>query len=488
MARGKVGARGDTRVGAAGRGRRADVDRGCDLVQAAQCQEVGWRVVLTRLLLRGVLLALLIGVGAGVLSVDVVSSAPSSCPYSGGGPPFAVESFEADRMRSTYLQAQLLAAENRLFPGDPEFALPALKVGANRTASASAMIPAQLLYAISWIESKINQVHIAVPYGEVGPALVSSDCGYGIMQVTSTIDNDGGLPSRYEALAISHFAYNIAAGAGILAEKWNEDYFPVVGESDPEYVESWYFALWAYNGWAWINHPGNPKYNPARPAYDCNEDDNGYWDYPYQERVLGCMINPPVVDGRRLWEPHPVILPDIPSLTAPGGALDPDLFRQRLDQVRERMSLDLPGGAVPAQLTIGRPDPNRGALLGMPELDGVPGELELSSSELARGGTQLTIANEGSGLLAWRVVSTPSWLDVGIQAGVALGNGYNFAHMPQQSIIPISASASGVPEGSHRGRIVLEFNYPDGTSETQSVAISLDKRGAAFYEAGRPQS
>ena len=488
MARGKVGARGDTRVGAAGRGRRADVDRGCDLVQAAQCQGVGWRVVLTRLLLRGVLLALLIGVGAGVLSVNVVSSAPSSCPYSGGGPPFAVESFEADRMRSTYLQAQLLAAENRLFPGDPEFALPALKVGANRTASASAMIPAQLLYAISWIESKINQVHIAVPYGEVGPALVSSDCGYGIMQVTSTIDNDGGLPSRYEALAISHFAYNIAAGAGILAEKWNEDYFPVVGESDPEYVESWYFALWAYNGWAWINHPGNPKYNPARPAYDCNEDDNGYWDYPYQERVLGCVINPPVVDGRRLWEPHPVILPDIPSLTAPGGALDPDLFRQRLDQVRERMSLDLPGGAVPAQLTIGRPDPNRGALLGMPELDGVPGELELSSSELARGGTQLTIANEGSGLLAWRVVSTPSWLDVGIQAGVALGNGYNFAHMPQQSIIPISASAGGVPEGSHRGRIVLEFNYPDGTSETQSVAISLDKRGAAFYEAGRPQS
>ena len=444
--------------------------------------------MLTRLLLRGVLLALLIGVGAGVLSVNVVSSAPSSCPYSGGGPPFAVESFEADRMRSTYLQAQLLAAENRLFPGDPEFALPALKVGANRTASASAMIPAQLLYAISWIESKINQVHIAVPYGEVGPALVSSDCGYGIMQVTSTIDNDGGLPSRYEALAISHFAYNIAAGAGILAEKWNEDYFPVVGESDPEYVESWYFALWAYNGWAWINHPGNPKYNPARPAYDCNEDDNGYWDYPYQERVLGCVINPPVVDGRRLWEPHPVILPDIPSLTAPGGALDPDLFRQRLDQVRERMSLDLPGGAVPAQLTIGRPDPNRGALLGMPELDGVPGELELSSSELARGGTQLTIANEGSGLLAWRVVSTPSWLDVGIQAGVALGNGYNFAQMPQQSIIPISASAGGVPEGSHLGRIVLEFNYPDGTSETQSVAISLDKRGAAFYEAGRPQS
>ena len=307
------------------------------------------------------------------------------------------------------------------------------------------------------------------------------------MQVTSTIDNDGGLPSRYEALAISHFAYNIAAGARILAEKWNEDYFPVVGESDPSYVESWYFALWAYNGWAWINHPGNPKYDPARPPYDC-DDESDYWNYPYQERVLGCVINPPVVGGQRLWEPHPVVLPDVPSLTAPGGALDPDLFQQRFEQIRERMSLDLPGSAVPAQLTIGQRDPNRDALLGMPELHGVPSEVELSSTELSQRGASLTVANQGSGLLAWRVVSTPSWLDVEIQAGVALGSGYGFSALPQQSVIPIAASAGGVPEGSHRGRIVLEFNYPDGSSETESVAISLDKRGAAFYVAGEPRS
>jgi len=240
-------------------------------------------------------------------------------------------------MRSIYLEAQLLAAENRLFPGDPEFAMPALTVGANRTASASATIPAQLLHAISWIESKINQVHISVPYGDVGAALISSDCGYGIMQVTSTIDNDGGLPSRYEALAISHFAYNIAAGAGILAEKWNEDYFPVVGESDPGYVESWYFALWAYNGWAWINHPGNPAYDPQRPPYDCDDDESGYWDYPYQERVLGCVLNPPVVNGQQLWESHPVVLPDIPNLTAPGGALDPPAGQMTRDSHVEQV-------------------------------------------------------------------------------------------------------------------------------------------------------
>ncbi|MCY3686353.1 MAG: transglycosylase SLT domain-containing protein [Chloroflexi bacterium] len=442
---------------------------------------------MTWLLVRGVLLALLIGIGAGMLSVDVVSSAPHSCPYSGGGPPFAVESFEADQMRSIYLEAQLLAAENRLFPDDAEFAMPALKVGANRTASASATIPAQLLHAISWIESKINQVHINVPYGHVGAALISPDCGYGIMQVTSTIDNDGGLPSRYEALAISHFAYNIAAGAGILAEKWNEDYFPVVGERDPRFIESWYFALWAYNGWVWINHPGNRMFDPARGTYDCDTDKSDYFDYPYQERVLGCVINPPIVDGQRLWEPHPVDLPNIPTVTAPGGPLDPDLFWQSLDQVRQRMSMALPSGAVQAALGFGALQ-DRTALLGMPEADDLVDELELSSSELTARGAELLIANRGSGLLAWRVLETPSWLEVGFQAGVALGSGYRFTRGPDESRIPIAAAAGGVPEGSHRGRIELEFYYPDGTSERESVAISLDKQGAAFYEAGRPQS
>ena len=64
----------------------------------------------------------------------------------------------------------------------------------------SATIPPEILHAISWIESKANQTSIEVHYGDLGPALVSFDCGYGIMQVTSSIINDGGLPSRYEAL------------------------------------------------------------------------------------------------------------------------------------------------------------------------------------------------------------------------------------------------------------------------------------------------
>lgn len=442
----------------------------------------------TRPLLLAILVVLTAAGAAPWWSMEPAGAAPSSCPYSGGGSPFVVESFEADRMRNAYLRAQVLAATNQLFPGDNEFELPSLKVGSERVESADAVLPSQLLHAISWIESDINQTHIGVPYGEIGPALISFDCGYGIMQVTSTIDNDGGLPSRYEALAASHFAYNIAAGARILAEKWNEDYFPVVGESDPDFLESWYFALWAYNGWAWINHPGNPIYDPARPPYNCDQDKSDWSEYPYQEKVLGCVINPPVVDGQRLWEPHPLILPDIASLTVPGGALDPDLFWQTFDHIRERMSLDLPASAVSASLTAAHSEPDREALLGMPLLDSLPEEVELSSNDLSQRGAVLTIENDGGGLLAWRVVSTPSWLDVGVQAGVALGTGYEFAMGPQHSLIPISAAAGGVPEGSHRGRITLEFHYPDGTSTTETVAISLDKRGAAYYEAGRPQS
>ena len=457
---------------------------------AADGRTVGKRVRLIGHRQRVVLLALLAALAsaAAAWSLESAQAAPTSCPYSGGGPPFAVEAFEADRSRSVYLHTQVLAAANRLFPNDDEFALPALKVGEQRAESPSAVMPAQLLHAISWIESQINQVHIDVPYGAVGPALISFDCGYGIMQVTSSIDNDGGLPSRYEALAASHFAYNIAAGAGILAEKWNEDYFPVVGESDPRYLESWYFALWAYNGWAWINHPGNPRYDPSRAPYDCDNDRSDWGEYPYQEKVLGCVINPPLVNGQRLWEPHPVVLPDYSRLTMPGGALDPDLFWQRVDDVRVRMSLRLQESAQPARSSIGGGNPDRGALLGLPQLAGLPSELELSSSELSQAGAALTIANAGSGLLAWRVVSVPSWLVAGTQAGVALGGGYAFASGPQESVIPFSASAGGVPEGTHRGQITLAFDFPDGSTRVESVAISLDKRGAAFYEAGRPQS
>ena len=424
-------------------------------------------------------------------------AAPTSCPYSGGGPPFSLQSFEADRARTLYQNAQLLAAANQLFPDDEDFQLPPLVMGEQRREDPTATIPPEILFAIGWIESKSNQTSIEVPYGDLGPALISFDCGYGLMQVTSSIINDGGLPSRYEALVGTHFAYNIAAGARILAEKWNDPFFPSVGARDPAYIESWYYALWGYNGWAGVNHPMHPSNDPFRSPYRCNDiARNGY---PYQELVLGCIINPPVVDGNRLWNPLDLALPDLSTLTASGSPLDLEVFYAGQDSIYlqipggefspfAEMDMALPAGAQPRpSADIGQLAALRNEVLGEPVVRVNSEELELTSSQLQSGDVPFEIHNDGSGLLAWRIVDAPSWLDFDFQAGVALGT-YPAGKGVQSSRLSLTAAAGGVPEGSHRGQITFAFEFPDGQRQTQSVAISLDKRGAASYEAGRPQS
>ncbi len=430
---------------------------------------------------------------------DPSRAAPVSCPYSGGGPAFVLQSFEADRERQLYLDAQRLAAANQLFPDDEEFQLQPLHVGEQFIEDPSATIPPVILQAIGWIESKTNQTSVEVAYGELGPALISFDCGYGIMQVTSSLLHDGGRPSRYEALVGTHFAYNIAAGARILVEKWNQPLFPIIGSHDPSYLESWYYALWAYNGWAGINHPAHPNHDPFRSRYDCNGPRNGY---PYQELVFGCFVNPPAVDGLPLWESLAVSLPDLAVLTAPGAALDLDIFYAGLDNFYispadagagaqspfAAMNMPLPSGAQPRPAALEPSELLRLQILGVPHGRLDAEELELSSTQLESGDAALQIYNDGTGLLAWRIADAPTWLSFDVQAGVALGAGYAFTSGPRSSRLNIAAAAGGVPEGSHRGRISIEFHYPDGTAATEVVTVSLDKRGAAFYEAGRPQS
>lgn len=424
-------------------------------------------------------------------------SAPSVCPYSGGGPAYLFQSWEAERDRSRYLDAQRLAAANLLFPNDEEFALPPLEVGVDRIETPGAAIPAPLLYAIGWIESSTNQTAAEVPYGELGPALVSFDCGYGIMQVTSAILNEGGLPTRFEALVGTHFAYNIAAGAQILVEKWNEDFFPQVGGADPSLIESWYYALWGYNGWALSNHPAGPEVDPFRaPEYPCDGRRNGF---PYQELVLGCVANPPLVDGRPLWDAVPVALPDLAVLAAPGGPLDPAHFYAGLNDLRNvaadgsrlapfaAMQMPLsqfaaPYGAAPPGAAEAQQLRQR--ILGEPRLRLSAEEIELDSASGAPAAS-LVIENEGSGLLAWRVARAPSWVEINVQAGVAVG-----AEIPNAGVstLVVRAAAGGVPEGEHIGQLRLEAMLPDGSTISRSIAVSLNKLGAAFYEAGTPQS
>ena len=236
--------------------------------------------------------------------------------------PFDLQTYEATDWRTTYGRTYALAGFNRLFPDVSGFALPRLETGGRSAGSGQLRdpyIPPTLLKAIAWIESSWSQADSSVAYGAVGPVLVSHDCGYGLMQITSGMQNVSGVPDLEQAMIGGHYASNIARGARILAEKWNAapEFRPIVGNRDPKIVEDWYYAVWSYNGFTFKNHPRNPDYSLTRARYRC-DGSQPRSSYPYQELVFGCMANPPVVSGQALWSPLAVRLP---SLSDPGFSL-----------------------------------------------------------------------------------------------------------------------------------------------------------------------
>ena len=451
--------------------------------------------LITQALFAAILLASGIAVGLWLRGADAHAQ-PAACPYSGGGPPYRFQTWEGDEQRSLILDAQTLAAANDLLPHDPTFALDPLETGPARLPDPDAAIPAPLLHAIGWIESKATQAARSVDYLSSGDTLLSFDCGYGVMQVTSSFYHQGGLPTKYEALVGTHFAYNVAAGAGILAEKWNAaDFFPIVGDSDPRYLESWYYALWGYNGWAASNHPLGPSVDPFRdPDYACDDRRNGY---PYQELVLGCVINPPSRGAQQLWDSWDVQLPDLDALGRSGGPLDINRFYDGWADIRglrasagppfAGMNFDLPAGARPytAATSNGTVDAIRQRVLGDPRAAIDQTELDLASGAPAT----LTIRNDGNGLLAWRIDERPSWLEASADGGVAVGNGGSSgAGRAIPSQLRLTPVGEGVTEGSHYGRIIIAALMSDGTEELHPIPVSLNKVGAAFYAAGTPQS
>jgi hypothetical protein len=263
---------------------------------------------------------------AGATPVPEALTAGGGCVFD--DPP---TTYEGSEDRSLYSNATELAAFNMLLPGDSYFGLPALEAGlrGSRTTSATANIPPVLLKSIAWIESAFTQASREVPFEAIGPALVSFDCGHGIMQVTSGMTSplgERGCPSPQQALVVTHFAYNIARGAAILADKWNSapESRPIAGidtGGDPAVIENWYFAVWSYNGFTGpganrSNHPMDPIYGAwPRVPYSCGPTSDGLGhnrgNYPFQELVFGCASHPPQVDGVNLWTPQPVDLPDL---------------------------------------------------------------------------------------------------------------------------------------------------------------------------------
>lgn len=173
-----------------------------------------------------------------------------------------------------------------------------------------APFPCRLLPAIAATESTILQF-----CEESGLTVISFDCGFGIMQVTTDALSYPGLESRADI--------NIAAGADLLAGKWNADevFGGHFGDSDPALVESWYFAVWAYNGFVYSNNPNNPSLPANRPPFR-SPSSLSRGSYPYQELVWGFLEFPLEKDGAPMWQSLPVTHPERSSIPDQSGLFD----------------------------------------------------------------------------------------------------------------------------------------------------------------------
>lgn len=181
--------------------------------------------------------------------------------------------------------------------------------------NAPTTVPASLLAAIGWVESGWRQ------FSASHRPLVSPDFGYGIMQVTSGMSGAfgqvrGGIDPATQSRIASEYRFNIAYGAGILIRKWSRT--PRIGDGDPAVLENWYYAVWAYNGWGWVNNPNNPRFSRrGTPASNPS-------GFPYQERVLYLVAHPPHdADGNPLWTPIPVALPSPHTIGATPASFTP---------------------------------------------------------------------------------------------------------------------------------------------------------------------
>jgi hypothetical protein len=359
---------------------------------------------------------------------------PSASACAFAEPPTTYETTED---RELYMTAMDLAGHDALFPDDPFFSQTSIDVGTrdNRRKDDDVYVPPTLLKSISWIESVSTQGSVALPFGAIGPALVSFDCGYGIGQVTSGMTaplGENNQPNDEQALVATHFAYNIGRGAAILIDKWNSapESRPIAGidtDSDPKIVENWYFAVWSYNGFTGpganrSNHPMDPIYGSwPRTPYSCGPSNDGLSHnrsmHPYQELVYGCMANPPHVKGKELWEPLEATLPDLqnPYWRAP---LELDKFQAPYTR------MDMPTPKPMHEDETRKPSSSdRADVLGDPRLS-VDKPIVLVHVRPGQSATpaELLISNDGTGIVPWRVSTNKSWVTFSTLAGVAVGD------------------------------------------------------------------
>lgn len=179
-------------------------------------------------------------------------------------------------------------------------------------------IPHLLLRGVAWQESlwtQYGQVRTTDPVTDFSDeryacTLLSFDCGYGMMQITSCMSDGCGWfnPTRVSR----DLRYNLGTGAAFLVVKWNDiDIF--LGQNDPTHPSDWYYALIAYNGFGSTNDPNREDKDPRRVPYlDVQDYEYSGKGYTYQERVTGWLAHPEYASGMDDYGWRPNRVPEVP--------------------------------------------------------------------------------------------------------------------------------------------------------------------------------
>ena len=429
-------------------------------------------------------LVLMLGALLLVAAVSLVAPGEPRTADACAFDPWRPNAYEADQQRVKYGAAIDAASVNRLLPNDPFFALPPIERGtrANRVPGAP-FIPATLLKSIAWVESTMTQAARAVAFDSAGPAQISFDCGHGIMQVTTGMTTPlgvDGVASPRQASIATHFAYNIARGAQILAEKWNAspEQIPVAGTdtgADPAIVENWYFATWAYNGFTGpganiSNHPADPQFGAwPRPSFNCDGTQSRN-RYPYQELVWGCMARPEQRNGVPLWQP---LAATLPNLTTPVIAAALSVSNWSYPYASMDMPTAQPAHLVQPPANIQTP----AQLLGVPVFQTSAQRLTINVNATgAASKATVKIRNGGTGVMTWIATTNDKFLVLAPPAGVAIGSDLKCtgSEACPDGTLEISVNPTLLPASRASGSIVLSSPNGGGQQVTIIVDVSAE--------------
>ncbi|MQC18500.1 MAG: hypothetical protein DWG80_05430 [Chloroflexi bacterium] len=397
--------------------------------------------------------------------------------------------YEADQLRVAYRLGYDAVSTNALFPTDPFFSLPPIERGLrNGRTDGPPFIPSTLLKAIAWVESDMTMAQRSVPFNAIGEGLVSFDCGHGLMQVTTGMTvplGANGQPSDRQGLIATHYAYNIARGAQLLAEKWNAapEQRPVVGtdtNSDPAIVENWYYATWGYNGFTGpgsriSNNPLDSTFAWPRQGFRC-DGTQARNRYPYQELVWGCMANPASRNGQALWQAVPAALPDM---------TDQSTF-QAMGVANWRFpytSMDI-RTPQPANLAVapGLPSGFQQTLLGAPVLQAATQSVTIRVNDpTTPPRAAVSIRNSGTGILSWIAEPSANFLILTPPGGVAVGSDITCtAASCPNGVLTIEVNPALLPAAAATG--VVTVRSPNGGNNVVTIRVNV----IAEFEVGAP--